>query len=359
MNIKDWSISRRLALGFAGLLIGLILSTALGIKRLNDSAEATRAMMAVPLAKERMVAEWYRLVFSGIRRTTAIAKSSDTSLATFFADDIAASTKRSQALVTQIEAMATEEDKKRMAALMPVRKAYIESRDAINKAKAAGNVDEANRVMEQIYLPASKNYEVHLQGLQELQSQDIDRAAREIDEMVARSRNLLLLLAVLTGGFGVAFAWWLAAGITRPLHEAVLLARRVADGDLSGGAASAARGAGAHARDETGQLLLALEEMHGGLARIVSQVRSGTDAISSASSEIASGNLDLSSRTEQQAGSLEETASSMEELTSTVRQNADNARQANQMAMAASDVARKGGEAVSEVVGTMQSIDAS
>ncbi|MBC7415460.1 MAG: methyl-accepting chemotaxis protein, partial [Herminiimonas sp.] len=111
--------------------------------------------------------------------------------------------------------------------------------------------------------------------------------------------------------------------------------------------------------DETGRLLQALKDMNANLQKIVAEVRSGTDTIATASSEIASGNLDLSSRTEQQASSLEETASSMEELTSTVKQNADNARQANGLAMTASEVARKGGSVVAEVVQTMGSINAS
>ncbi|WP_253251350.1 methyl-accepting chemotaxis protein, partial [Janthinobacterium sp. GW456P] len=51
--------------------------------------------------------------------------------------------------------------------------------------------------------------------------------------------------------------------------------------------------------------------------------------------------------------------SSMEELTSTVKQNADNARQANQLAASAAQVAVKGGEVVAQVVGTMESINAS
>jgi methyl-accepting chemotaxis protein len=93
------------------------------------------------------------------------------------------------------------------------------------------------------------------------------------------------------------------------------------------------------------------------LARIVNEVRQGTDAIASTSAEIASGNLDLSSRTEQQASSLEETASSMEELTSTVKQNADNARQANVLAQTASNVAGQGGDVVAQVVQTMGSIN--
>jgi methyl-accepting chemotaxis protein len=124
----------------------------------------------------------------------------------------------------------------------------------------------------------------------------------------------------------------------------------VADGDLTGTIVVTSK-------DETGQLLQALQDMNNGLVRIVTQVRMGTDTIATASSQIATGNLDLSSRTEEQASSLEETASSMEELTSTVKQNADNARQSNQLAMTASEVAVRGGAVVSQVVETMGSIN--
>jgi methyl-accepting chemotaxis protein len=99
--------------------------------------------------------------------------------------------------------------------------------------------------------------------------------------------------------------------------------------------------------------------MNDGLISIVTEVRNGTESISTASSQIAAGNLDLSGRTEEQASSLEETASSMEELTATVKQNADNARQANQLAVKASEVAQRGGGVVSEVVTTMDAITGS
>jgi methyl-accepting chemotaxis protein len=49
----------------------------------------------------------------------------------------------------------------------------------------------------------------------------------------------------------------------------------------------------------------------------------------------------------------------MEELTSTVAQNAENARQASQLAGSASEVARKGGQAVGQVVSTMTGISES
>ena len=145
-------------------------------------------------------------------------------------------------------------------------------------------------------------------------------------------------------------AFWLARNIVDPLRQAVALARRVAQGDLTAKVQLTSK-------DETGQLLGALKDMNEALVRIVGEVRLGADTIATASSQIAAGNLDLSSRTEQQASSLEETASSMEELTSTVKQNADNARQANQLAASASEVALKGGAVVSRVVDTMASIN--
>jgi methyl-accepting chemotaxis protein len=157
------------------------------------------------------------------------------------------------------------------------------------------------------------------------------------------------LLAILAG---VAIAWHITHSITQPIKHAVEVAQTVADGDLSGRIEVSSQ-------DETGQLMRALQHMNDSLAKVVGEVRSGTDSMATATSQIAAGNQDLSSRTEEQASSLEETAASMEELTSTVRQNADNARQANQLALTASSVAVKGGDVVSQVVETMDAINSS
>ena len=106
-------------------------------------------------------------------------------------------------------------------------------------------------------------------------------------------------------------------------------------------------------------LLYAMKHMQQNLSDIIGQINQAAETIATASTQIASGNEDLSSRTEQQASSLEETASSMEQITSTVLQNAENAKQANQLAASASDVAVRGGQVVSQVVETMNSINES
>ncbi len=172
-------------------------------------------------------------------------------------------------------------------------------------------------------------------------------------EATARSAAITLLVVVaITTAVGAAIVWWIVRGITRPLGEAIDIAKTVAAGDLSSDVE-------VKTRDEVGELLGALKQMSGNLSDIVSRVRAGTETIASASNEVAHGSMDLSTRTEQQASSLEETASSMTELTSTVRQNNENATQARKLADEASHVAVRGGATVSEVVQTMGAINES
>ncbi|SFG64985.1 methyl-accepting chemotaxis protein [Duganella sp. CF458] len=351
--LNNLSIGKRLAFGFAVTLALSIVIAAIGVWRLQQVAGATRHMMETPLAKERMISDWYSKIDSAIRRTTAIARSSDATLGAFFAEESKASTSASSDLQKRIEPLISDADEKELFdRIMAQRKVYIASRDQVAKLKTDGELEQANEVFEKTYRPAAAQYQVLVQDLLSMQRGKIDAIGKEIDSVSANSRSLLTVLAVLAVAFGAACAYVLTKGITTPLSRAVDAARRVAAGDLTGDIR-------VHGNDETGQLLGALRDMNQSLLNIVSEVRNGTHSITIASSEIAAGNQDLSARTEQQAASLEETASSMEELTSTVKQNADNARQANQLAGAAASVARKGGSVVSEVVGTMESIDAS
>jgi len=197
---------------------------------------------------------------------------------------------------------------------------------------------------------ADKPVAAALRDLLAINQEHAGRTSLELSAMLASTQQRVALMTLLILALGAVFAHLISKSITRPLIDAVRLAQRVAAGDLSGEVE-------VKSRDETGQLLQALKSMNENLRKTVGEVRSGTDAISAASEQIASGNADLSSRTEQHASSLEETASSMEELTSTVMQNAENAKRANQLALGASDVARKGALVVTEVVGTMSSIE--
>ncbi|CAN7150501.1 MULTISPECIES: methyl-accepting chemotaxis protein [Duganella] len=177
---------------------------------------------------------------------------------------------------------------------------------------------------------------------------DIDAAFRE--SLLKSAGVLALVCAVL---------WAIVSMVNKSLRHTIggdpeyvgEIARRIAEGDLSAAIKT-------HEADKA-SILFGMKSMQLRLADTIGEIRRSADTIATASSEIASGNMDLSARTESQASSLEETAASMEELTSTVNQNADNAVQANQLVMSASAVAEKGGRVVSQVVQTMDTINAS
>jgi methyl-accepting chemotaxis protein len=126
----------------------------------------------------------------------------------------------------------------------------------------------------------------------------------------------------------------------------------VASGDLTG------RIEGRTA-DETGQLMSALGRMNDSLTATVRHVRASSDAIAEALTELVAGNTHLMQRTDAQSSALEESASSMQQLTATVKQNADNARQASEVARKAAAVAGRGGDVMTQVVTTMDSIHGS
>jgi methyl-accepting chemotaxis protein len=128
-------------------------------------------------------------------------------------------------------------------------------------------------------------------------------------------------------------------------------ASRIASGNLSGPLDTV--------KGDDSSILFGMQTMQNQLADTIGEIRRSANTIALASAEIAAGNSDLSARTESQASSLEETAASMEELTSTVNQNAVNAQQANTLVLSAASVAEKGGQVVSRVVQTMDTINAS
>ncbi|WP_374668738.1 methyl-accepting chemotaxis protein [Ramlibacter sp.] len=162
------------------------------------------------------------------------------------------------------------------------------------------------------------------------------------------------MVAVWLATVGVCwfFRWWIRAANVGPLRMANKLVQRIADGDLTGNV----EGMDAlHTR----KLAENLNRMTANLRNLAVEVTRSARMVADTSTQIAQGNLDLSQRTEEQATTLEETASSMEQLTSTVAHNADNARQASQLAVSASDVARRGGQVVGQVVSTMNDISQS
>lgn len=144
----------------------------------------------------------------------------------------------------------------------------------------------------------------------------------------------------------------IATAIVKPLQRAVEVTSRIAAGDLDNTIVVTGK-------DETAQLLEAMQRMSRTISEVVAQVREAAESVTSSSREVAAGTLDLSQRVEQQAASLEETSSTTEDIARMVANNASLAGQAGNIAKDAVRRARESRGVVERSAGAMQEINAS
>ena len=185
------------------------------------------------------------------------------------------------------------------------------------------------------------------------------RLDEQAEQQVAAARSSAHRLQLLVGVVGLLLAtaivgviWQLQRRIVTQLGRIGDAARSIAGGDLT-------IALDTRQRDEIGDLMRSIDEMARGLGRALGDVQASADSVRTASQEIASGNADLSTRTEVTAGRLQETASSMASLSGLVSRSAESSTLASDVARTAATVAQRGGEAVGNIVTTMEDIQSS
>ena len=130
--------------------------------------------------------------------------------------------------------------------------------------------------------------------LVEFKKSNADDLNQETGRIFASIQMLLISLTV--GGVlaGIIIGLVISYSLTRQLggepQYAVAIAGKIAAGDLTVAVDT-------HAKDQS-SLLYAMKTMRDSLAKVVGEVRGGTETIATASGQIAAGNQDLSARTE-------------------------------------------------------------
>ncbi len=352
MNISNIKIGTRLLAGFS-IILGLMgIMIVVGLLQLANVGNTAQVMTEQELVKERLTNEWVSNGKQNGIRTFAALKSTDAAMLAMYQEQIKETSSANKDIVRQLDVMLEHPRAKALfEASKQKQQAYQQVRDQLFALRDQG-VEPAvlDARIKQDFIPSRAEYFDSMNAIAEFERQLINEAGDQIQKVRSNSSIILLILGAIAIVAGIIMALSLSSSITKPLSQAVDMAKAVANGDLTSHVKPSAT-------DEIGELLAALELMNQNLSHIVGDVRHGAETIATASQEIATGNLDLSSRTEEQASSLEETASAMEQLTSTVKQNADNAHQANQFAVSASAVASTGSRVIDDVIGTMSDIN--
>jgi len=157
--------------------------------------------------------------------------------------------------------------------------------------------------------------------------------------------SLLALISLLAG-------WIISRKITKPVSRGIAITQQVADGDIRVNADKK----DLERRDETGDLMKAIDEMGEKLRSIVSSVYSSTSSISAGSHQLSATASQLSSGATEQAAAAEEVSSSMEQMSANIHQNAQNSSITEKIAVKVAVDAEMSGEKVSEAVLAMKSI---
>src|SRR5258706_2435386 len=181
--------------------------------------------------------------------------------------------------------------------------------------------EEAAKVLMNEVDPHVQKTLFELNRLIELQKKANQEATREAMVNGDRLAATVYIVEAIVVLLAVLVAWTTTRSITGPIREAVGVARRVAAGDLT----SAIEVSG---RDEAADLLIALRDMNGGLARMVAQIRSGAESIAGGAGQGAPGNQQLSNPPQEHPSPPEETAPTLEEFTNTAGPNPHHPKQA-------------------------------
>jgi methyl-accepting chemotaxis protein len=354
MNLSEYKINTKLIIAFTIVaLIGASLGAfaIFNMKRINDADTRLyeQELVGLSLMKE-----------ANFERQRMIVAIRDALIATDAAlrDDaftrLAKAREQSQTLMNEAAPLfSTDKGRAGMAKLKEEWSGYLTTVAEIEKLIKVADMATSNPALVYLkgtLLPTSTQAGAAMTALSKLKEVEAKSVSDANDALYHQSRNITIVLILLGVTAGIGLGMGISRHVTAPLARAAAGARAMSEGDMT-------QDLSVSGKDETSQLLQALDEMRQRLQGIVASVRENSESVATGSGEIAQGNADLSQRTEEQASALEETAATMDELSSTVRNNADNAKQANQLALSASTVAQQGGAVVGEVVETMKGIN--
>ncbi|MDO8989313.1 MAG: MCP four helix bundle domain-containing protein, partial [Sideroxyarcus sp.] len=169
--------------------------------------------------------------------------------------------------------------KKVLVKALEMRKIFVAEQDKFLDLMKAGKRDAAVELMVTSMRKSQGEYIQSVNELIHFQADLMKKTGDEAATVANQTQTLILVLGLAAITLAIAFAWWITRSITKPLNEAVSVANQLAEGDLTAKIEVTSK-------DETGQLLLAMQSMTEKLSQVIGEVRSSADALSSASEEV-------------------------------------------------------------------------
>ncbi len=348
-KFQNLSVARKMWALFLGLLLcNVLVAGGLFIYLQNVEQRVSAAVQATD-KRINLALRWQALTLQSVEAALASVLSSEEHLIAQLSQKARGLMQQAGGLQQQVQADAQSEvDRSGLARVEQERKAVLDIYEQAYQARDLGKAWEAQKLVDEQLIPASRRYVQAQDAFIEAQQQQRLDAEQHGREQTAIAKRMAMGVGLLMGLVGALLSLATIRSITTPLSEAVQLAQTIAAGDLSYAPPSTGRS------DELGRLMQSLALMTRQLRGLVGEVQGGVEAVAAASSQMAQDNSDLSDRTAHAAEQLKATVSSIENMVTLVTHSADSARHADQSARSAAEAAASGGSVVQEVVRNME-----
>jgi methyl-accepting chemotaxis protein len=347
---NDLKVGTRLSLAFGLMVVLMLATTAIGVTRL----------FAISSSMDNVATDkWPKTVLANaiLNDADMIAIALRNMMLTTSKEDREANRQRVMDARSRIAEKVEKLDKmlilpkgrELFKTILDARANYVSGQTVMIRQIEAGE-DQASRAYLQNELrPALARYQESIGNLVSFQGDLMDNAAKAAAEQTHRARNLMLSLAAAAAGLAAIIGFWITRSITRPLRQGMEVSAALAKGDLTGKIEI-------RSRDETGMLLLALQEMATRFARIITEVRGASESLAAASEQVSMTTQSLAQAASEQAAGVEQTSASVAQITASIAQNSENAKVTGDIATRTAQETIEGGQAVQETVGAMQQI---
>ncbi|MFA7239907.1 MAG: methyl-accepting chemotaxis protein [Sulfuricellaceae bacterium] len=172
----------------------------------------------------------------------------------------------------------------------------------------------------------------------------------EVSTTVRKEVIIVVAVGVVLGGILLGLLFWLShALVIVPLNEAVAVARKISDGDLSCPINS-------RREDEIGALMTALDHMQESLRQMIGKITSNAQRIAELSSSLSRTSDEVASQSERQSEEATSAAAAVEELTASISHVSENARNSYALAQRAGETAQRGRSIVESASVEMRNI---
>jgi len=243
----------------------------------------------------------------------------------------------------------SEEDRRLFAIFKAGWERYVRKDTPLRQLSMQGQREQARKMMLGELREDYDTFNNTLAQLLVLNRESANAAAKRTEDTFASARVWIIGVLLVSTALGLLLCVLLARAISQPLANAVVVADRIAEGDLT-------TRIEVETTDETGRLMAAMQRMVQKLAQIIGEVREGSGALASAATQVSASSQNLAQGTSEQALSVGEISTNLEKMTGTISQNQDHSRQMEQMAVRGARDADESGKAVKETVEAMGSI---